>query len=88
MTQREQIRIGKYTVEFLWPEQRVAVETDFFDYHRGHQAFEDDHQRELDLRRMGYTVRRYTGAQLDEYPAEIVVELGEVLSGAGPASTV
>jgi very-short-patch-repair endonuclease len=62
VTQREQIRIGKYTVEFLWPEQRVAVETDFFDYHRGHQAFEDDHQRELDLRRMGYTVRRYTGA--------------------------
>jgi very-short-patch-repair endonuclease len=73
------VKVGPYTVDFLWPSAMLIVETDFFDYHRGHQAFEDDHQRELDLRRMGYTVRRYTGAQLDDYPAEIVVELGEVL---------
>jgi len=74
------VKVGKFTVDFLWPEQMLAVETDFFDYHRGHQAFEDDHQRDLELRRLGYTVRRYTGAQLDDYPAEIVVDLGEVLS--------
>jgi hypothetical protein len=41
--------VGKYTVDFLWPEQMVAVETDFFDYHRGSVAFEDDHERELHL---------------------------------------
>jgi very-short-patch-repair endonuclease len=74
------VKVGKYTVDFLWPEYKLAVETDSFDYHRGSQAFEDDHQRELDLRRMGYVVRRYTGAQLDDYPAEIVAELGEVLN--------
>ncbi|HWC08443.1 MAG TPA: DUF559 domain-containing protein [Solirubrobacterales bacterium] len=77
------VKVGKYTVDFLWPDQMLAVETDFFDYHRGSQAFEDDHQRELDLRRMGYTVRRYTGAQLTSYPAEIAGELGEILSGEG-----
>jgi hypothetical protein len=75
------VRVGRHEVDFLWRPQRVVVETDFFDYHRGHQAFEDDHQRELDLRRLGYTVRRYTGAQLDDHPAEIVGELGEVLGG-------
>jgi len=79
------VKVGKYTVDFLWREQMVAVETDFFDYHRGSQAFEDDHQRDLELRRLGYTVRRYTGAQLDNYPAEIVAELGEVLS-RGPSA--
>lgn len=73
------VKVGRWEVDFLWPDQKLVVETDFFDYHRGATAFEDDHQRELDLRRMGYTVRRYTGAQLDDYPAEIVVELGEVL---------
>jgi len=73
------VKVGRWEVDFLWPDQKLAVETDFFDYHRGSVAFEDDHQRELDLRRMGYTVRRYTGAQLDGYPAEIAVELGEVL---------
>jgi hypothetical protein len=39
------VKVGKYTVDFLWPAQMLAVETDFFDYHRGHQAFEDDHHR-------------------------------------------
>ncbi|MDX6624048.1 MAG: hypothetical protein QOE75_1980 [Solirubrobacterales bacterium] len=75
------VKVGRYTVDFLWPEQMLAVETDFFDYHRGSQAFEDDHEREFALRRLGYTVRRYTGAQLTSYPAEIAVELGEVLLG-------
>lgn len=77
--QAEFLKVGTYTVDFLWPQQLLVVETDVFDYHRGHQAFEDDHERELHLRRMGHTVRRYTGAQLDNYPAEIVVELGEIL---------
>jgi very-short-patch-repair endonuclease len=74
------VKVAGYEVDFLWRAEKLVVETDFFAYHRGHQAFEDDHQRELDLRRAGYTVRRYTGAQLDDRPAEIVVELGEVLS--------
>ncbi len=74
-------KVGRYEVDFLWRSHGLVVETDFFDYHRGSVAFEDDHQREMDLRRQGYTVRRYTGAQLDGNPAEIVVELGEVLGG-------
>jgi very-short-patch-repair endonuclease len=73
------VKVGPWTVDFLWSTHKVAVETDFFDYHRGSVAFEDDHQRELDLRRRGYTVRRYTGAQLNRYPAEIAAELSEVL---------
>jgi hypothetical protein len=73
------VKVGKYTVDFLWPEQMLAVETDFFDYHRGSQAFEDDHQRELDLRRMGYAVRRFTGAQIRDHPALVVADLREVL---------
>jgi very-short-patch-repair endonuclease len=74
-------KVGRYTVDFLWPEQKLAVETDFFDHHRGSVAFEDDHQRELDLRRMGYVVRRYTGAQIRNHPALVVADLGEVLGG-------
>lgn len=79
------VPIGRWTVDFLWRRERLAVETDFYDTHRGSVAFEDDHQRDLDLRRLGYRVRRYTGAQLRGYPAEIAAELGEVLcGGTGP----
>ncbi len=73
------VRIGRWRVDFLWRAERVAVETDFFDYHRGSVSFEDDHQRDLDLRRAGYAVRRYTGAQIQNHPAQVVADLREVL---------
>jgi hypothetical protein len=74
--------VGRWTVDFLWRRQRLAVETDFYATHRGSVAFEDDHQRDLDLRRLGYRVRRYTGAQIRNHPALVVADLGEVLGGA------
>ncbi|HWM55284.1 MAG TPA: hypothetical protein VNO20_07845 [Solirubrobacterales bacterium] len=42
------------------PAERLAVETDSHRWHRGSVAFEDDHARDLDLRRRGYAVRRFT----------------------------
>lgn len=71
--------IGDWTVDFLWRSRRLVVETDFYGYHRGSVAFEDDHQRDLQLRRLGYAVHRYTGAQLRSHPAEIAAELGAIL---------
>ncbi len=73
------VKVAGYEVDFYWRKEKLVVETDFFDYHRGSVAFNEDHQRDVDLRLQGYTVRRYTGAQLDDYPDRIVVELGEVL---------
>lgn len=73
------VRLGRWEVDFLWRSQRLIVETDFYGYHRGSVAFEDDHQRDFELRRLGYAVHRYTGAQLRRYPAEIAAELGEIL---------
>lgn len=76
------VKLGRWEVDFLWRPQRLAVETDFYATHRGSVSFEDDHQRDLDLRRLGYRVRRYTGAQIRNHPALVVADLGEVLSGA------
>jgi very-short-patch-repair endonuclease len=73
------VRVGRWTVDFLWRARRLVVETDSHTYHRGSVAFEDDHQRDLQLRRHGYDVHRYTGAQLRSSPAEIAAELGECL---------
>lgn len=75
--------IGGAEVDFLWSERRLVVETDFFDYHRGSVAFEEDHRRELALRRAGYAVRRYTGTQLDDHPVEVLADLREALAETG-----
>jgi len=73
------VRIGRWAVDFLWPGRRVAVETDGYRYHRGAIAFENDHARDLDLRRRGYDVRRFTGRQLRDEPAAIAADLWEAL---------
>ena len=75
------VKVGRWEVDFLWRRQRLVVETDFYATHRGSVAFEDDHQRDLDLRRLGYRVRRYTGAQIRNHPALVIADLGEVLGG-------
>jgi hypothetical protein len=72
-------KIGRWTVDFVWPERRVAVETDDLPYHRGDVSFEDDHALELDLRLAGYDLRRLTGRQLRSNPAKVARTLRDAL---------
>jgi len=75
------VEVGGWTVDFLWREQGVAVETDFFDYHRGRIAFQDDHVRDLALRSHGFDVRRYSEQQLNERSEEVAADLRAALGG-------
>jgi hypothetical protein len=70
-------RVYGHCVDFFWLEQRLAVETDSWDYHRGSVAFEDDHDRDLTLRAHGITTRRYTGDQLEAASDAVVADLRE-----------
>lgn len=74
------VKVGRLTVDFLWRRERIAVETDGYAYHRGQIAFQDDRARDLELRRHGLEVRRYSELQVNEAPAEIAADLREALS--------
>ena len=63
------VRVGPFTVDFLWPDCRLVVETDSYATHGGRQAFEDDRARDAELRRLGYEVHRLTDRQMSEQPA-------------------
>lgn len=54
-----------------FPRQRSM----FYDYHRGRIAFQDDHARDLALRRHGLDVRRYSEHQLNERAWEVTADL-------------
>lgn len=75
---RVNTRVGPDLVDFLWPDRRLAVETDGYRYHRGRIAFEDDRERDLRLRAAGYDVMRISEKQVDEEPEQIA----EVLTAA------
>ncbi len=74
--------LGRWTVDFLWRSQRLVVETDFWAYHRGSVAFEDDHARDLDLRQQGYAVLRFTDRQLEAEPERIAADVRRELAVA------
>jgi very-short-patch-repair endonuclease len=73
--------IGPYTVDFLWPDHHLVVETDAYATHRGRQAFEDDRARELYLHAAGYRLRRFTDNQVYGQPAALAASLRAEVGG-------
>jgi very-short-patch-repair endonuclease len=64
------VQIGRDLVDFLWRDRRLVVETDGYRYHRGRAAFEDDHDRDLRLRALGFEVIRLSEKQVDDEPVK------------------
>lgn len=69
------VKLGRLTVDFLWRDRRLVVETDGYRFHRGSVAFEDDHARDLYLRAGGYEVRHFSYKQVVREPRTVVAAL-------------
>jgi very-short-patch-repair endonuclease len=72
-------RIGPFTVDFLWPAERLVVEVDGWDSHGTRSAFEADRERDTQLKLLGYEVVRFTWRLLTENPAQVAAALRELL---------
>jgi very-short-patch-repair endonuclease len=81
------VPIGRMTVDFLWRAAGLVVETDSYVTHGGTVAFEDDRQRDLELRRRGYRVHRFSDRQLEREPAAVVADIRRALSEVGDSRT-
>lgn len=73
------VKLGSWEVDFLWRPQRLVVEIDRFIYHRGSVSFHDDHARDLDLRRRGYTVLHFTEKQLESESDQVADDVARAL---------
>lgn len=60
-----EIAKGRIEVDFLWPEQRFALEADSRDFHGTGVAFERDRWRDRELMRVGYSTLRVTNRQAE-----------------------
>jgi hypothetical protein len=69
--------VGAYVADFLWPAQRVIVETDSRAWHL--DRFEADRARDVDLTIAGYRVLRFTWRQVVEEPEAVARRLRAVL---------
>jgi len=76
------VKLGRWEVDFLWRDRHLVVETDSWTYHRGSVAFQDDHDRDLDLRQRGFTVLRFSERQLEDEPARVAADVARALRRA------
>jgi very-short-patch-repair endonuclease len=79
------VLIDGMTVDFLWREARLVVETDSYATHGGTIAFEDDRERDMRLRRLGYSVHHFSERQLELEPAAVAADVAAALKGIGAA---
>lgn len=81
------VAIDGMTVDFLWRHDCLIVETDSYATHGGTIAFEDDRDRDLRLRRLGYSVHRFSERQLELEPGAVAADIAAAISsstGAAP----
>jgi Protein of unknown function (DUF559) len=62
------VLIEGHLVDFLWPAQKVIVETDSWSHHGDKPTFEKDRQTDVDLVAAGYDVHRATYKMLERNP--------------------
>jgi very-short-patch-repair endonuclease len=77
------VLIDGMTVDFLWRDARLVVETDSYATHGGTIAFEDDRERDMRLRRLGYSVHHFSERQLELDPAAVAADVATALRESG-----
>lgn len=80
------VLVEGHLVDFLWPSQKVIVETDSWSHHGDRPTFEKDRQRDVDLISAGYEVHRTTYKMLECNPGPFLDNVRRALS-ARTAST-
>ena len=66
-------------VDAVWPEHRLVVEVDGWNYHRTKRSFEEDRRRDRKLLRARWRVARFTGDDVNGDPDGVAEELSELL---------
>jgi very-short-patch-repair endonuclease len=68
-----------YEVDFFWPDAKLVVEFDSWEFHRSREAFEKDRRRDADLQLAGFRVLRITWRRLDDEPEAVVAQIARAL---------
>jgi very-short-patch-repair endonuclease/predicted transcriptional regulator of viral defense system len=75
-----------FQVDAIWPDLKLVVEVDGYEFHGDRDSFENDRARDAALIAAGYTVIRFTATQLDEQPMLVISRLSAALARASVAN--
>lgn len=80
----QQVRRPGMRLDFLWPEARLVVEVDGRETHDTAIAFADDRRRDRALVAAGFTVLRFTWAEVVHEPALVAREVRAAIERLAP----
>jgi very-short-patch-repair endonuclease len=75
-----------YVLDFRWPDQKLIVETDGYEFHRGREAFERDRRISNELRAAGWTVLRFTYRMIKNQPDQVLRLIRQALETKSDAT--
>ncbi len=73
-----------YRLDLAYPEVRLGLEYDGFEFHSGLEAFTSDRRRQNHLIDAGWVIRRYTHGDLRDRPGGVVAEVRSFLARHQP----
>lgn len=71
--------VAGYEADALFPEEKIVIELDGWDYHQDRASFESDRDRDADRLAAGYWTVRITWERLKERPAREAARLHRIL---------
>jgi very-short-patch-repair endonuclease len=77
---RSNVKLGRYEIDFLWSDERIAVEVDGFRYHSSRSRFEGDRRKDAWLTARGIRVIRLSWRQIVESAVPTIVQVGQALA--------
>lgn len=81
------VLVEGHLVDFLWPRQKVVVETDSWGFHGDRPSFERDRQTDVDLVAAGYDVHRVTYKMLERDPDPFLSNIRRALHARTASSS-
>jgi very-short-patch-repair endonuclease len=79
-TPKVNVIVEGFEVDMAWPDERLVVELDSFEFHRTRAAFERDRVRDTALKLAGWDSVRVTYRRLEREPSAVVENLRALLS--------
>jgi len=79
---RTNLRINGFEADLVWPEHKLIVEVDGYQFHGHRRAFERDRRRDAAHALAGYTVIRITWRQLTQEPMAVAATIAGALAMA------
>jgi len=75
-----QVPLHGFRVDALHPDEKVVLELDGWDFHRGRESFESDRDRDAELAMHGFLVVRITWERFEQRPEREATRLLKILA--------